>query len=144
MLFFWVLTPCRLVGRYQRFRETYCRQPGRWKQYVTSNRQNPEEQIVILTAVRTLYLAYSSLIHRRQHCLFNRQSVRFCENKDVLTHPGRDSSNTEIASSISRRGISCSFLHCPVLFSTGRNFGMVTSSVQGAQPLILREFLEPL
>jgi hypothetical protein len=24
MLFFWVVTPCRLVDRYQRFGETYC------------------------------------------------------------------------------------------------------------------------
>jgi hypothetical protein len=24
MLFFWIVTPCTLVGRYQRFGETYC------------------------------------------------------------------------------------------------------------------------
>jgi hypothetical protein len=24
VLFFWVVTPCRLIGRYQRFGETYC------------------------------------------------------------------------------------------------------------------------
>jgi hypothetical protein len=35
MLFFWVLTPCRLVGRCQCFRETYCMKPWRWRQYVS-------------------------------------------------------------------------------------------------------------
>jgi hypothetical protein len=27
ILFFWVVTPCAPVGRYQRFRETYCLHP---------------------------------------------------------------------------------------------------------------------
>jgi hypothetical protein len=35
MLLLWVVTPCELVGRYQRFGETYCLhlQGRKWKQY---------------------------------------------------------------------------------------------------------------
>jgi hypothetical protein len=40
MFFFWVLAPCRLVGKCQRFGETYCLhlQPWRWRQYVSPKR----------------------------------------------------------------------------------------------------------
>jgi hypothetical protein len=36
-MLFWVVTPCRLVSRYQRFGETYCLhlKPWRWRQYVS-------------------------------------------------------------------------------------------------------------
>jgi hypothetical protein len=40
MLFFWIITSCGLVGRYQRFGGTYCLylQGWRWKQYVPPKR----------------------------------------------------------------------------------------------------------
>jgi hypothetical protein len=40
MTMFWVVAPCRLVGRYQRLGETHCLhlQPWRWKQYVYPKR----------------------------------------------------------------------------------------------------------
>jgi hypothetical protein len=66
MMLFWVLTPCRLVGRYQRFGETHCLHlqggqdvsPKRWYvptslHGVTTHKNN----IVILTAVRTSNLS---------------------------------------------------------------------------------------
>jgi hypothetical protein len=43
MLFFWIVTPCGLIGRYQCFRETYClhlrgwsRGAGKWIVYMGS------------------------------------------------------------------------------------------------------------
>jgi hypothetical protein len=54
ILFFWVVTPCGLVGRYQRFGETYCLRPQGWiggcfsETLVSSHEStlchNPEEQ----------------------------------------------------------------------------------------------------
>jgi hypothetical protein len=39
MMIFWIVTPCRLAGRYQRFREAYClhRHCWRWRQHVSPN-----------------------------------------------------------------------------------------------------------
>jgi hypothetical protein len=46
-MFFWVLAPCRLVGRWQRFEETYCLHLQTWTLTSTdesTRRQNPEER----------------------------------------------------------------------------------------------------
>jgi hypothetical protein len=64
MLFVQVLAPCRLVGRRQRLEETYFRAPAVKKEKVcffetlastdeATRRQNPGEEHIILTAVKT-------------------------------------------------------------------------------------------
>jgi hypothetical protein len=41
LMFFWILAPCRLVGRYQHFGETYYHlKVWRWRQYVSTKRWN--------------------------------------------------------------------------------------------------------
>jgi hypothetical protein len=70
MLFFWVLAPRRLIGRCQRFGETYCfhlqgwrwRQPWRLRQYISPKRwhlptslrgaKTQKNSVIILTAVK--------------------------------------------------------------------------------------------
>jgi hypothetical protein len=66
MLLLWVVTPCRLVGRCQRFGETYCLhlQGCRWRQYVFPKRwcntyltslqgvTTQEDDVVIITAAQ--------------------------------------------------------------------------------------------
>jgi hypothetical protein len=48
MFFFWVLAPCRLVGRCQRFGETYC-----LHLQGLSGITKTQKTIIILTAVKT-------------------------------------------------------------------------------------------
>jgi hypothetical protein len=43
LLLFWVMTPCGLVSRYQRFGETYCLHLQGFS-YESTRRHNPEEQ----------------------------------------------------------------------------------------------------
>jgi hypothetical protein len=47
-MFFWVVTPCGLVGRYQRFGETYWLhlQPRRWRHYVSPKRSRLKMETV--------------------------------------------------------------------------------------------------
>jgi hypothetical protein len=54
VLFFWVVTPCRLVGRYQSFGETYCLhlRNGIYLRIHTAS-QPKKNNVVIFTAVRT-------------------------------------------------------------------------------------------
>jgi hypothetical protein len=66
MMLFWVLAPCRIVGRCESFGETYCLhfQGWKWEQYDSPKRHLPTSLhgaktqkniiiIIILTAVKT-------------------------------------------------------------------------------------------
>jgi hypothetical protein len=70
MMIFWVLTPCRLVARCQRFGETYCLHLQGWRlrQYVSPQRwhlatnihgaKSHSNNIFILTTVETSNLTF--------------------------------------------------------------------------------------
>jgi hypothetical protein len=74
MMFFWVLSPCRFVGRRQRFGETYCLdlEPRRWRQYVSSKRSNlstsqqddkTQKNIIILAVKTSNFTQYFSKLN---------------------------------------------------------------------------------
>jgi hypothetical protein len=72
MLFFWVLAPCRLVGRCQRFGEIYCLhlQPWWWRQYVCS-----ALKIETVCFSETLVSTYESTQRRCREWLCYRMDV---------------------------------------------------------------------
>jgi hypothetical protein len=96
MMFVWVLAPCRLVGRCQRFGEAYClhlqeTKPERCRQHVSPKRwhlstrfHGPRTQnIVILTAVQSLNLSYIATIY------FTVPDIRMSGLSSLLTYPFR-------------------------------------------------------
>jgi hypothetical protein len=99
MMFSWVLVPYRLVGRHQRFGETYSFHlflyvsPKRW--YLPTRLHSPKTQknIIILTAVKTssLILSLSSALKMEAVCFTETlasadESIRHENSEDHLLH----------------------------------------------------------
>jgi hypothetical protein len=56
MMFFWVSAPCRFVGRFQRFEETYCLhlQGWSWRQYVSMKSWNLPASLHVVSKPRNV------------------------------------------------------------------------------------------
>jgi hypothetical protein len=94
LMFFWVVMPCRLVGRYQRFGETNCLHPVIYLRVYTVS--HPRR-----TSARYLVLFFRSCVHRNKFGKFCTKSSTFvCVGAIMLSK----------TSFISRLPLWCAFL----------------------------------